>query len=96
MRVRYRLDSMKRFAATLCLSICFLGVCLPAGARTTNSHSPYKQNPAYREDPAARKAQKKQEKAMKKALKKQTKAQNKMYKQSVKKSHYPKHNYSVH
>jgi hypothetical protein len=87
---------MKRLATTLCLSICFLGVCLPASAGTTNSHSPYKQNPAYREDPAARKAQKKQEKAMKKALKKQTKAQNKMYKQSVKKSHYPKHNYSIH
>lgn len=33
---------------------------------------------------------------MKKALKKQKKAQDKMYKQSVKKTHYPKHNYSVH
>ena len=30
---------------------------------------------------------------MKKALKKQKKAQNKMYRESVKKSHYPKHNY---
>jgi len=30
---------------------------------------------------------------MKKAMRKQIKAQNKMYRQSVRKSHYPKHNY---
>ena len=32
---------------------------------------------------------------MKKTLKKQKKAQDKMYRESVKKSHYPKHNYSI-
>ena len=87
---------MNRLAATLCLIACCLGFYLPAGAGTTKNHSPYKQSPVYREDPAAHKAQKKQQKAMKKALKKQKKAQDKMYKQSVKKSHYPKRNYSVH
>ena len=78
---------MKKLAAVLCLaSICF-GVAPSVFARTTN--------PAYREDPAARKARRKQEKAMKKALKKQKKAQDKMYRDSVKKTHYPKHNYQI-
>ena len=76
---------MKRVAATFCLVVLGCTLCVPILAKTTN--------PAYREDPAARKAQKKQEKAMKKALKKQKKAQDKMYRESVKKSHYPKHNY---
>jgi hypothetical protein len=78
-------DLMKRLAATLCLAVLGSSLCVPVHAKITN--------PAYREDPAAHKAQKKQEKAMKKALKKQKKAQNKMYRESVKKSHYPKHNY---
>lgn len=82
---------MKKFAATLCLSICCLSVSIPADAGTKNN--PYRPNPAYKEDPAARKIQKKQEKTRKKAMKKQIKAQNRMYKQSVKKSRYPKHNY---
>ena len=93
MRARRLLDSMKRLAATLGLSMFCLSFCLSAVAGTTKSHPAYKNNPAYRENPAAHKAQKKQQKAMKKALKKQVKAQNKMYKQSVKKSHYPTHNY---
>jgi hypothetical protein len=76
---------MKRLVALLCLSICCLSFSVAAFAKTNN--------PAYRENPAARKQQKKQQKAMKKAMKKQKKAQDKMYKQSVKKSHYPKHNY---
>jgi len=79
---------MKRLAATLCLAVCCLGPFIPLSAKTNH--------PAYREDPAARRAQKKQEKAQKKYMKRQKKAQDKMYKQSVKKSHYPKHNYSVH
>ena len=82
---------MKKLATILCLSICCLSVCIPADAGTKNN--PYRPNPAYKEDPAAHKIQKKQEKARKKAMKKQMKAQNKMYKESVKKSHYPKHNY---
>lgn len=81
-------NPMKRLAAILCLTVCCLSSCLPVYARTKN-------NPAYREDRGARRAQKRQAKATNKALKKQMKAQNKMYKQSVKKSHYPKHNYSV-
>jgi hypothetical protein len=76
---------MKKLIATLFLAVSCSSFCLPALAKTNN--------PAYREDPAARKARKKQEKAMKKALKKQKKAQDKMYRESVKKSHYPKHNY---
>ncbi len=76
---------MKRLIATTLLALCCFGIAAPVFAKTNN--------PAYRENPEARKARKKQEKAMKKALKKQKKAQNKMYKQSVKKSHYPKHNY---
>ncbi len=76
---------MKRLIATLCLAICCASLSVPAIAKTTN--------PAYQENPEARKARKRQEKATKKALKRQRKAQNKMYRQSVKKSHYPKHNY---
>jgi len=76
---------MKRFLAIVFLAIGCSSIGVPAFAKTNN--------PAYQENPEARKARKKQEKAMKKALKKQKKAQNKMYKQSVKKSHYPKHNY---
>ena len=76
---------MKRLVALLCLSICCLSFSVVTFAKTNN--------PAYREDPAARKLQKKQQKAMKKAQKKQKKAQDKMYRESVKKSHYPKHNY---
>ncbi|HKV76667.1 MAG TPA: hypothetical protein VJP02_00915 [Candidatus Sulfotelmatobacter sp.] len=80
---------MKRLAAILCLNVCCLGVCLPVYAGTT------KNNPAYREDPAARKLRMKNEKLMKKTLKKQKKAQDKMFKESQKKTHYPKHNYQV-
>lgn len=78
---------MKRLLAPLCLSICCLTFSVAVFAKTNN--------PAYREDPAALKLQKKQAKAMKKAMKKQKKAQDKMYRESVKKTHYPKHSYSV-
>jgi len=76
---------MKRIVALLCLSICCLGVSVAVFAKTNN--------PAYREDPAAHKLQKKQQKAMKRQLKKQKKAQDKMFRESQKKTHYPKHNY---
>jgi hypothetical protein len=76
---------MKRLVATVCLAICSLAFCAPALAKTNN--------PVYREDPASRKLRKKYEKTMKKNLKRQMKAQDKMYKDSVKKSHWPKHNY---
>ena len=76
---------MKKFIAAVCLAVCCSTLSVSGFAKTTN--------PAYRENPAARRAQKKQAKAMKKALKKQKKAQDKMYRQSVKKTHYPKHNY---
>jgi hypothetical protein len=79
---------MRRLAGILCLSVCCLGVCIPVYAGAKN-------NPAYREDPASRKLRKRYEKDMKKQLRKQKKAQDKMYKESVKKSHYPKHNYSI-
>ena len=76
---------MKKLVALLCLSICCLCCSVAVFAKTNN--------PAYREDPAAHKLQKKQQKAMKKAQKKQKKAQDKTYRESVKKTHYPKHNY---
>jgi len=76
---------MKRLVTIILLAICCSSVGAPAFANTNN--------PAYRENPEARKARKKQEKAMKKALKKQKKAQDKMFKESQKKTHYPKHNY---
>jgi len=76
---------MKRLAASVLLAICCLSASVPVSAKTNN--------PAYKEDRASRRMQKKQEKATKKYYKKQKKAQDKMYKQSVKKSHYPKHNY---
>jgi hypothetical protein len=76
---------MKKLVATLCLAACCSTFCVSGFAKTNN--------PAYRENPAARKIQRKQAKAMKKAMKRQKKAQDKMYRQSVKKSHYPKHNY---
>lgn len=76
---------MKKSIALLCLSICCTSLSVPAFAKTNKN--------AYPETRADRKAAKKYEKAMKKSVKKQEKAQNKMYKQSVKKSHYPKHNY---
>jgi hypothetical protein len=76
---------MKRLVALLLLSVCCINFSVASSTKTNN--------PAYREDPAARKIQKKQQKAMKKAMKKQKKAQDKMYRESVKKSHYPKHNY---
>lgn len=78
---------MKRVVALLCLSICCLSVSVPASAGTNKN--------AYPETRAERKTAKKHEKAMQKSLKKQIKAQNKMYKQSQKKSHYPKHSYSL-
>jgi len=76
---------MKKAAASLLLALCCCSG-IPSALAKTN-------NPAYREDPAASKIRKKNEKLMKKNLKKQKKAQNKMYRDSVKKSHYPKHNY---
>ena len=76
---------MKKLAISLFLAVSCLTGSIPVSAQ--NSHS------VYKEDPAARKLQKKYQKDMKKQLKKQKKAQDKMYRESVKKTHYPKHNY---
>ena len=69
---------MKRFAALLLL----------AGSLLTASTFARTNNPAYAQDKASLKAQKKQLKAQKKYLKAQRKAQNKMFKNSQKKSYY--------
>jgi hypothetical protein len=82
---------MKRVIALLCLFICCATFSVPAVAKTNKASKANKS--AYPETRADRKAAKKYEKAMKKSVKKQEKAQNQMYRQSVKKSHYPKHNY---
>ena len=75
---------MKKLAAILALTCC-MAFCLTASAKTK---SVYKENPAYKMNPAALKAQKRQQKAINKQLKKQKKAQDKMFKQSQKKSTY--------
>ena len=71
---------MKRIAAILLVSFCFLTLCLSTSAKSNKS--------MYKENHAATKAQKKQQRAINKQLKKQKKAQDKMYRESQKKSTY--------
>jgi hypothetical protein len=71
---------MNRLAVFVLLAASCSTFCVSANAGTNN--------PAYNQDRASRKAQKKQMKAQKKYAKAQRKAQNKMFKNSQKKSYY--------
>lgn len=71
---------MKRLSVFVLLAAFCSILCVPANAGSSN--------PAYNQDRASRKAQKKQMKAQKKYAKAQRKAQNKMFKDSQKKSYY--------
>ncbi len=76
---------MRRLASFLLLAVlCFSGTGM-VYARSSNSPKAQAR--------AARKLQKRQMKANKKFAKAQRKRQQKMFKQSVKKTHYPHHNY---